>query len=88
MYDDSHPRTLKNRVRERRRELGLTQDALAKRVGAARQTINKVERQPGYHVAKTLCMRLAAALTVDEAWLFFSDPPPYSVRDDADVEES
>lgn len=70
MHTDRRPPTLTNRVRERRRALGLTQQALATRVGVTRQTVIKIERQPGYDVAKLLCVRLADALDVEESWLF------------------
>ncbi len=73
MHTDIRPPVLMNRVRERRRELGLTQQALADRVGVSRQTINKVERQPGYDVAKLLCLRIASALDVEESWLFYEE---------------
>ena len=84
MYADSR---LLNRVRERRRELKLTQAALATRAGVSRQTVNKIERQPGYAVPKMVCVRLANALGVEESWLFYAEPRPYSVGEDADTEE-
>ena len=74
MHTDTRPPVLMNRVRERRRELRWTQQALADRVGVARQTINKIERQPGYDMAKPLCVRIAAALEVEESWLFYPAP--------------
>jgi putative transcriptional regulator len=73
MYADTRPPVLMNRVRERRKELGLTQQALADRVGVARQTINKLEREQGYDVAKKLCVQVANALDVEESWLFYPE---------------
>lgn len=73
MQNDTRPPVLTNRVRERRKALGWTQQALADRVGVARQTIVKIERQEPYDVAKTLCLRLASALDVEESWLFFQE---------------
>jgi putative transcriptional regulator len=87
MYIDTRERNLRNRVREQRKALGLSQAELARRAGVSRQTVNKVERQPGYAVPKMVCVRLAGALAVEESWLFYEDPKPYSVGDDADTEE-
>jgi len=71
MTTDRRPRVLLNRVRERRKALRWTQQALADRVGVSRQTINKIENQPGYDIAKALCVRLATALDAEESWLFY-----------------
>lgn len=87
MYADSRERNLRNRVRDRRMTLGLTQTELARRAGVSRQTIWKLEQRPEYGVPKMVCVRLAAALSVEESWLFFEDPRPYSVGDDADTEQ-
>jgi putative transcriptional regulator len=52
---------LRNRLKERRTELGLTQAELAARVSVSRKTINTVEN--GVFVPSTiLALRLAAAL--------------------------
>ena len=52
---------LRNRLKERRAELGLTQADLASRVSVSRKTINTVEN--GVFVPSTiLALRLAAAL--------------------------
>ncbi|MBB4154918.1 putative transcriptional regulator [Sphingomonas jinjuensis] len=53
--------TLTNRLKEERERLGLTQAALAERVGVSRKTINTVEN--GVFVPSTLlALKLAAAL--------------------------
>ena len=53
--------SLRNRLKERRTELGLTQAELAARVSVSRKTINTVEN--GVFVPSTiLALRLAAAL--------------------------
>ena len=75
MHNDSRTPVLTNRVRERRKALGLTQGALAQRAGVSRQTVNKLERRGPYDVAKALCLQLARALDVEESWLFFEQPP-------------
>jgi putative transcriptional regulator len=74
MQNDTRLPVLTNRVRERRKALGLTQAALAERVGVSRQTVIKVERQEPYGMAKGLCLQFARALDVEEAWLFFEQP--------------
>jgi putative transcriptional regulator len=52
---------LRNRLKERRAELGLTQADLASRVSVSRKTINTVEN--GVFVPSTmLALKLAAAL--------------------------
>ena len=56
--DDS---VLANRLKEARGQLGLTQAALAARIGVSRKTINTVEN--GVFVpSTTLALKLAAAL--------------------------
>ncbi len=53
--------TLRNTLKEERERLGLTQAALAERVGVSRKTINTVEN--GVFVPSTiLALKLAAAL--------------------------
>lgn len=73
MHTDTHPRTLMNRVRERRKELGWTQQTLADRAGVSRQTVNKVETEQSDSVSKLTCLQLARALDVEESWLFFEE---------------
>ena len=52
---------LRNTLRDRRTALGLTQAALAERVGVSRKTINTVEN--GVFIPSTvLALKLAAAL--------------------------
>ncbi len=58
---------LRNHLRNRRQEAGLTQAALAESIGVTRKTVNTIER--GHYVPSTvLALRLAAALgtTVEE----------------------
>jgi putative transcriptional regulator len=49
---------MKNEVRERREEAGLSQGALAEAVGVTRQTINAIERDR-YDPSIELAFRLA-----------------------------
>ena len=56
-------------IRERRKELGLSQQALAKSVGVSRQTIISME-QGNYAPSVYLALKVASALdtTVETLW--------------------
>ena len=58
---------MENRIRERRKELGLSQEELAKRCGVSRQTVNAIENNK-YDPTLSLAFHLARELhlTVDE----------------------
>lgn len=58
---------MKNRIREKRKELKLSQEELAKKCGVSRQTINAIENDK-YDPTLTLAFSLARELhvTVDE----------------------
>ena len=58
---------MKNSIRERRKELGLSQEELAKRCEVSRQTVNAIENDK-YDPTLALSFRLAKELgtTVDE----------------------
>ena len=58
---------MENRIRNRRKELGLSQEELAKRCGVSRQTINAIENNK-YDPTLALAFRLGAELklTVDQ----------------------
>ena len=58
---------MKNSIRERRKELGLSQEELAKRCEVSRQTVNAIENDK-YGPTLALAFRLAKVLgtTVDE----------------------
>lgn len=59
-----------NRVKEYRRRQGLSQLALAKQIGVARQTVNLIENGK-YNPSLELCVRLARALQTDLNTLFW-----------------
>ena len=66
------PETLRNRLKERRGELGLTQAELAERCGVTRKTINTVEN--GVFVPSTvLALKLSRALNEPVETLFWLD---------------
>ncbi len=56
-----------NHIREKRKELGLSQEELAKRCGVSRQTVNAIENNK-YDPTLTLAFHLARELetTVDQ----------------------
>ena len=57
---------MENNIREKRRELGLSQEELAKRCGVSRQTVNAIENN-NYDPTLSLAFQLARELgtTVD-----------------------
>ena len=58
---------MENKIRERRKELGLSQEELAKKCGVSRQTVNAIENNK-YDPTLALAFSLAKELylTVDE----------------------
>lgn len=58
---------MENTIRSRRKELGLSQEELAKKCGVSRQTVNAIERNK-YDPTLALAFALAKQLevTVDE----------------------
>lgn len=57
---------MENKIRDRRKELGLSQEELAKKCGVSRQTVNAIENNK-YDPTLALAFRLAKELgmTVD-----------------------
>ncbi len=62
---------VRNNIRELRTARGLSQGALAEKVGATRQTINAIEQEK-YAPSLELAFRLALAFDVgfEEVWEF------------------
>ena len=58
-----------NRVKEFRKELGISQLELAKDIGVSRQTINMIENDK-YNPTLELCLKLARSLQTDLNSLF------------------
>lgn len=75
MNTDNRQRLLSNRVRERRKALGWTQDELGEKVGISRQAINQIENVEGYEPLTPIALRLAAVLDVEVTWLFYEGAP-------------
>ena len=63
---------MKNNIRDRRREKGLSQEELAKRCGVSRQTNNAIENNK-YDPTLALAFRLAVELGVLVDELFHAD---------------
>lgn len=61
-----------NRIREFRLNLGISQLALAKQIGVARQTVNLIENNK-YNPSLDLCIKLAEALQTDLNTLFWEN---------------
>ena len=61
-----------NRVKEFRKELGMSQLELAKDIGVSRQTINMIENDK-YNPTLELCLNLARSLQTDLNSLFWAD---------------
>ena len=60
---------MENIIRQRRKELGLSQEELAKRCGVSRQTVNAIENNE-YDPTLALAFRLAGELQVTVDQLF------------------
>lgn len=67
---------LRNRVRERRTELGLTRVDVAARAGISRATLWSIEKDEGHPPSMPVVLRLAAALEVEPGWLFYEGEEP------------
>ena len=61
-----------NRVKEFRKELGISQLELAKDIGVSRQTINMIENDK-YNPTLELCLNLARSLQTHLNSLFWED---------------
>lgn len=61
---------MRNMIRERRKELGLSQEELARKCGVTRQTVNAIENNK-YNPTLSLAFDLARELriTVDELFM-------------------
>lgn len=60
---------MRNRIRERRKVLGLSQEELAKKCGVSRQTINAIENNK-YDPTLSLAFSLARELSIKVDELF------------------
>ena len=65
---------MENTIREKRKQLGLSQEELARRCGVSRQTINAIENNK-YDPTLSLAFSLAAELSTTVDALFTPAPP-------------
>lgn len=72
IYDINQKGEQMNRVKEFRKELGISQLELAKDIGVSRQTINMIENDK-YNPTLELCLNLARSLQTDLNSLFWED---------------
>lgn len=62
------PSNIPNRIKQRRKELGLSQDALAKACGVGQSTVANWER--GGHIPRQATLhKIAKALKTDDVWI-------------------
>ena len=61
-----------NRVKQFRKDQGLSQLKLAQKIGVARQTINLIENNK-YNPSLELCINLAKAINTDLNSLFWEE---------------
>ena len=61
-----------NRVKDFRKEIGISQLELAKAIGVSRQTINMIENNK-YNPTLKLCLNLSRALQTDLNALFWEE---------------
>ncbi|EBC3783246.1 TPA: helix-turn-helix domain-containing protein [Salmonella enterica subsp. enterica serovar Cotham] len=64
--------TLATRLKDRRKELGITQAALAERTGISQQAINRIES--GLIVRPRYILEISVALNCDPNWLLHGTP--------------
>ena len=69
---------MKNRVKEFRKQLKLTQDELAQELGVTRQTINAIENNK-YNPTLELALKMSRFLSVPVELLFTLDQPSNSI---------
>lgn len=61
---------MENIIRERRKEIGLSQEELAKKCGVSRQTVNAIENNKyDPTLALAFCLAKELQVTVDELFI-------------------
>ena len=66
-------KTVGDKIRERRIELGMTQEELGNKVGVQRAAINKYEKNIVENIKRSTQEKLAEALGLSPAELFYSE---------------
>lgn len=70
---------LRNRVRQARINLQMTQEELADRIGVTRQTIGLIEKEQ-YNPTITLCLHLSEVLSQPLDVLFWMEDQKHETR--------
>ena len=81
-------KTMAQRIRQKRTELNLTMDQLAKQLGVSRSTINKWEKAQVEDIKRPYVRKLAEVFNCDPAWLMGLDGTKVSVTYHAPNRES
>ncbi len=71
---NSPPNALHERIKQRIRELGITDEAASLRVGTDRSYFRKLFDRPNSHPRADTLLRIALALETDQAWLLGGSP--------------
>src|SRR5689334_11069200 len=66
---------ISDRIRSRRLELGMTQEALAQACGVTKQAVSQWEQDAGTTMTGPNLVSAAEALDVSERWLAFGKEP-------------
>ena len=64
---------MKNLLKEKREEKGISQDVLSKKSGVSRQTISAIENQSLDNIKSKTMVKLALALECDVGDIFFKE---------------
>lgn len=67
---------LADKVKERRKQLGLTQEELGQKVGITKAAVCKYEKGDIINLKRSMISKLAKALECDPVWLMDLAPSP------------
>ena len=67
---------LADKVKERRKQLGLTQEELGQKVGVTKAAVCKYEKGDIINLKRSMIAKLAKALECDPVWLMELTPSP------------
>ena len=73
MIDNVRRRRMKNKLKEYREKLGLTQEKLAEKSSVSRQTISSIENGILTNIESKTMFKLANALNCDIGDIFFKE---------------
>lgn len=64
---------MKNKLKEIRKELGMTQEELSQKSNVSRQTISMIENQSLENIESKTMLKIAVALNKDVSDIFFTE---------------